>query len=89
MICSGDFAARSDFSPTNFATIVRALHLLNDIKDQFIGALEAVGEIDAYCSSATLIEEHRSLPNGFCIMRSSMSLVPIWIPIRSMAVMPV
>lgn len=42
----------------NYGVVLRAQMLLNDIKQELIPTLNAVGELDAYCSIATLLHEH-------------------------------
>lgn len=45
--------------------VLRAYKLANEVKAQFNRALEAIGEIDAYVSIATLLREHKSKGNPF------------------------
>jgi hypothetical protein len=54
------------FTTIYFASILRGLNLVDQIKTEFVGALEAIGEIDAYCSLASLVKENEGRANGFC-----------------------
>lgn len=40
--------------------VLAAYQLMHEVKDEFIGALETAGEIDAYLSTAKLYKEHAS-----------------------------
>lgn len=89
------FGSPKGFSLVQFANIVRAMYLLNEVKDEFVGALEAIGEIDAYCSLAMLVREHASRQNGFCYASFETSSLPhlnitgVWDPfIASSAAIP-
>ncbi|MCK4499246.1 hypothetical protein KAU11_02010 [Candidatus Babeliales bacterium] len=65
LLASEAFTSES-FSIFNLTSVLKAYKLLNKIKEEFAGALVAVGEIDAYCSLACLVKEHWNLPNGYC-----------------------
>lgn len=46
--------------------VFAAYALMKEIKNDLAPALLALGEIDAYVSSATLYNEYQGKPNGFC-----------------------
>lgn len=43
----------------NYGSVLRAHRLLNEIKTELIPILNALGELDAYCSIATLLAYHK------------------------------
>lgn len=53
----GSYKNNGDFY--NYGVVLKAHALLHEIKHEFIPIFEAIGELDAYCSVATLCKQHQ------------------------------
>ena len=67
--------------------ILSAFQLIKEVKNDFTQALEAIGELDAYLSMATLLDEHEEQEARFCFVdfveqseRPQLSLDGFWFP---------
>ncbi|MFC1854435.1 hypothetical protein ACFLY6_01005 [Candidatus Dependentiae bacterium] len=64
LLNSKDFAGE-EFEYENVISVLKAYKILYRVKEEFIGALRAIGEIDCYRSLAALTQEHFDKKNGF------------------------
>lgn len=56
--------------------ILRAYNLMSTIKDQFIGVIHSVGQLDVYAGLAELYREHQTKKNGYCFVEYVDSVTP-------------
>lgn len=67
-------------SPSHFSLLGRSLaayKYMTDVKDDFIPALEAIGEIDALFSVAKLIKEHQTKKLHYCLVDFVKNSTPV------------
>lgn len=71
----------------NYGIVLRAHRLLHEIKHEFIPVLEAVGQLDAYCSIATALKQHQERAARFSFVEfvnqqePCVHLQDCWVPL--------